>query len=153
LSEDNVISKKLIESLLDASEPIDPGPDRASSMLKQLKARLHDQTTEPEAVPDFLTVARSSGDWSETSPGNQVKVLRADAKTQSFFVRLAAGTRFPAHSHPGDEETLVLEGKVSFGDIQLEAGDYHLARKGSYHEEVFSEGGCLLYIRAATGEG
>ncbi len=82
-------------------------------------------------------------------PGNHIKMLRSDADTQSFLVKLQPDIRFPAHYHPQDEETLVLEGSVHFGDIKLETGD-HLARMGSSHEEVFSENGCLLFVRAGT---
>jgi len=150
LKDENSIPRPIVEGLLDDTEAVHPTPERAQDMLAQVKARIHDTSTSLPPVTDLLTVAQADGDWVEPVPGNKIKMLRPDADSQSFIVRLEPGTRFPAHSHPEDEETLVLEGEVSFGDIQLHAGDYHLARKGSFHEEVYSETGCLLFIRAST---
>ena len=145
-----MIPDELLGALLEATKPVDPGTERTQFMLAEIKSRIHQPSEQARPITDLLTVAKKSGEWVEPMPGNQLKMLRSDADTQSFLVRLQPGTRFPAHYHPQDEETLVLEGSVCFGDIKLETGDYHLARMGSSHEEVFSANGCLLFIRAGT---
>jgi len=134
--------------LLDAIAPVDPGKERTERMHTRLLDRVHDRGS--DATADLVTVTRDSGDWVETSPGNKMKVLRTDDEVLSVLVRLAPGAVFPAHSHPADEETFVLEGETNFGDIHLVAGDYHLAPKGTMHGEVTTENGCLLLIRAGV---
>jgi anti-sigma factor ChrR (cupin superfamily) len=61
-------------------------------------------------------------------------------------MRVTPGAVYPAHAHDGDEECLVLEGEVSFGELTLRAGDFHLARKGHRHPQASSPQGCVLYI-------
>ena len=146
---DDAMPRSLQEALLDAVRPIDPGAERATRMQAKLLARVRAEPSLPTTA-DLVTVAGDAGDWTETSPGNWVKLLRADEDTVSILVRLEPGTVFPAHSHPADEETLVLEGETRFGDIPLSAGDYHLAPKGTEHGAVTTETGCLLFIRTAT---
>ena len=156
LKNDDNIPAELTGSLLNASAPIHPGTSRANRILNRVRERIVDQPA--PSISDLLTVAVGDGQWIEPLPGNRVKMLRVDEDTQSFLVRLEPGTRFPAHSHPEDEETFVrgggkngeMEGEVLFGDQLLSAGDYHLARRGSFHEEIFCEKGCLMFIRAGT---
>jgi hypothetical protein len=47
-----------------------------------------------------------------------------------------------------DEECLVIEGDLHFGDLELHAGDFHVALKGMIHPAARSVNGCLLYITA-----
>lgn len=114
-------------------------------MRETLMARV--QAEAGTSAPALVTVAGSSGDWFEPVPGNAIKLLRSDAETESILVRLEPGATFPSHSHPADEETYVVEGETWFGDIHLVAGDYHLAPKGTWHGEVRTETGCVLFIR------
>ncbi|MEM8815559.1 MAG: cupin domain-containing protein [Pseudomonadota bacterium] len=142
---DTVIPEALAAALLDASAPMDPGPEAAARM----KGRLLDRVREA-APADLVTVREAGSGWIETSPGNSIKVLRSDEATMSMLVRLEPGTRFPEHYHPADEETYVVEGETWFGDIHLVAGDYHLAPEGTTHGEVRTETGCVLLIRKAS---
>ena len=146
---DDVLTAAVEEALLDGVRPVDPSTDRSKRMHAKLFERVRGES-QPMTTMDLVTVAKDAGDWMETSPGNWVKLLRADADTVSILVRLEPGTVFPAHSHPADEETLVLEGETRFGDIPLAAGDYHLAPKGTEHGAVTTETGCLLFIRTAA---
>ena len=52
---------------------------------------------------------------------------------RSSLVRLAVGSRFPAHGHQGSEEVLVLSGSVEIGGVALQAGDYLLTSAGEVH--------------------
>lgn len=64
-------------------------------------------------------------------------------------MRVAPGSTYPSHVHKIDEECLVLEGELRFGDLALQAGDFHLARAGHQHPPATSPKGCLLYISGA----
>lgn len=89
-------------------------------------------------------------DWVEVYPGVfKLDLNVGEFRTSSFF-RIAPGASIPAHKHPQDEECIVLDGEVFLGDCLLKAGEYQLAAKGSYHSEVMSDIGCLLFIRASN---
>lgn len=143
---DEALSKQVVSHLVESISAVDPGKASARRIRDKLFAKVRAEDT-PQ--PILKTVTESDGVWEETSPGNWVKPLRSDGKTVSILVRLEAGAVFPAHSHPEDEETFVLEGQTQFGDIELTAGDYHFAQKGTEHGAVTTETGCLLFIRTA----
>ena len=147
-NEAKVIPDDVAALLLDASTSVDPGDDATERMRSRLFDRVRE--TEESSADDLVTVASDAGEWLETGPGNSIKILRSDDETMSMLVRLEAGTTFPKHYHPADEETFVVEGETWFGDIHLVAGDYHLAPRGTTHGEVRTETGCVLLIRKAS---
>jgi len=51
-------------------------------------------------------------------------------------VRLAAGSRFPRHTHHGTEEVVVLAGTVSIGGAELSQGNYLFTEPGEEHDVV-----------------
>ena len=96
-----------------------------------------------------LTVRAGEGEWQPMGPpGITFKTLWQDRRTgrRGMLVRVEPGAVHPAHSHDQDEECLVLEGKLRFGDLELSSGDFHLARKGHRHPPGVTTTGCLLYI-------
>ena len=64
------------------------------------------------------------------TPKVELKLLREDAFSRSFLLRLHPGAVLPPHEHPLEEECYCLEGEVRFGDLVVRAGDYHLAPPG-----------------------
>jgi hypothetical protein len=44
----------------------------------------------------------------------------------------------------------MIEGDLMFGDLLLQKGDYHVARKGYPHGRGFSPSGCVCFITAAV---
>lgn len=76
--------------------------------------------------------------WEPTPyPGIQRSLFRLnDSGGRSSVVRLAAGARFPRHTHQGTEEVLVLAGAVSIGGVALEQGDYLFTKPGEEHDVV-----------------
>ena len=145
---DNPMSDQEAALLLDALAPVEPAADVRSRIHQKLMTRV--KANDAASDSPLQTVAADDGEWLETSPGNLVKILRSDDESMSMLVRLGPGCTFPAHSHPADEETYVLEGETWFGDIHLVAGDYHLAPKGTEHGEVRTDSGCVLLIRKAA---
>lgn len=142
----SILSDEIRDTLLDSLEPVDPGVEAA----ERIRGRLMSKIAVDQSKDALTTVEAGSGDWFEPIPGNAVKVLRQDDESMSILVRLEPGTVFPAHFHPADEETYVVEGETWFGDIHLKAGDYHLAPKGTTHGAVTTETGCLLLIRKSS---
>ena len=100
-------------------------------------------------MSDLTKLVRSGESAWRALPtaGASVKVLRADKETgeSTSLVRFEAGTRFPAHNHPGGEEVFVLEGDLQIGRDRLKAGDYLYTAPNGTHA-ASSEGGCLFLV-------
>jgi len=58
--------------------------------------------------------------------------------------RLEPGMRYPAHTHAGPEELLVLSGDLHIGGLTLGPGDFHHSDAGTSHEDNHSVEGCTL---------
>jgi anti-sigma factor ChrR (cupin superfamily) len=99
-------------------------------------------------LPGTMTQRGKSADWLELSPGITYRVLRVDneLKRQSLLVKMQPGAVYQSHSHDIDEECLVIEGDLRFGDLHLHAGDFHLATPSMVHPIGQTETGCLLHV-------
>lgn len=129
--------------------PIAPPEDRA---LK-LRARVMEEITHEKktASTDFITLRADEG-WFELAPKIEKKILHInhEAGTESYLLRVQAGAEVPPHTHAADELCIVLEGEVIFGGkLRLQAGDYHMAKRGSTHQYARSETGALVYLQGA----
>lgn len=65
----------------------------------------------------MLVLKTATRQWAATDyPGIERSLLYSNVGGgRSSLVRLAAGSRFPAHGHQGSEEVLVLSGSVEIG--------------------------------------
>lgn len=140
------IDPPLLDAFLEAQAPILPAPDRASALRARVMTAARASQAQPEPG-QHLTIHQSEGRWLPILAGVEIKVLREDATTRSYLLRMAAGARLPAHAHSHEEECMVLEGDVWLGEVHARAGDYHLARSGLPHDELRSDSGCLLFLR------
>jgi anti-sigma factor ChrR (cupin superfamily) len=121
--------------LLEARE-VDPPAD----MFDRIKARI--ASRKPE------TIRADEGKWEVVVPGVERKILRIDRERNraTFLVRAAPGAKFPAHVHEDDEEAYVISGDLTFEHLTLNAGDFHVARRGMPHPAAVSVGGCMLLV-------
>lgn len=71
------------------------------------------------------------------------RIGREQARATSL-VRYAAGSEFPAHSHPGGEEILVLDGTFTENGVDYPAGWYLRSPDGSSHQPSSREGATLF---------
>ena len=99
-------------------------------------------------LPGTETKRSASADWLEHSPGITYRVLKVDAalKRQSLLVRMEPGAVYKSHTHDVDEECLVIEGDLRYGDLVLRAGDFHLAAPATSHPTGHTSSGCLLHV-------
>lgn len=95
------------------------------------------------------TVRGGEAGWVATSPLTELRPLRTEdgATHRTIMFRLRPGGEFPAHSHPFEEETYVIEGEIEVGEEILRAGDYQFAAPGSFHQTIRSPKGAMLLIR------
>lgn len=66
--------------------------------------------------------------------------IGAEVARATSIVRYAPGSAFPAHSHPGGEEILVLSGTFSADDEHFPAGWYLRNPPGSTHRPASADG-------------
>jgi anti-sigma factor ChrR (cupin superfamily) len=136
--------ERRLTALAAAAPPATPDPALFDRVLAGTRA----SSQSPAAN---LIVRADEGVWREVAPGITMKPLWTDARTgrQAMLARCAPGAVFPGYTHACDEECLVLEGEIRFGELLLRAGDFHLARAGTEHPAAVSPGGCLLYLSGA----
>ena len=96
-----------------------------------------------------LTIRSYGGDWHAVMDGVEKKTLLRDEENgvESYLLRVAPDTSFPAHSHQKIEECLVMEGEFCIGDLRLSAGDFHAVPAGFDHVEAYTKIGTVVYIR------
>jgi len=104
------------------------------------------------ALPGTITLRAGSYDWQPLAEGVDAAILwrNQQTKRQSMLIRMQPGANYESHEHDDDEECLVIEGDLVFGQLLLKAGDFHFAPKGRTHPPAFSPSGCLLFVTAAA---
>lgn len=100
--------------------------------------------------------AVQSGDLKWSAPaaypkGAQLAVIRGDPSKDGMYVvrlKVPAGYKIPAHTHPNDENVTVLSGAFGIGTgdkldeskgAQVKAGGYSFVMKGMNHFAWFTE--------------
>lgn len=79
--------------------------------------------------------------------GVWVKVLRFDeaaGRAPTILLKFAAGSRYPAHNHPGGEEIFGLEGEVRVGGHTVRPGDFLYTPPEGKHAVSSRLGGLVL---------
>ena len=144
LSEDELL-------LLSAEHETIDAIDVNSKQMRSLRSRVMAQVDKQPILDtnDLITIRSDDDNWKQISDKVRKKILYIDDEkgVASYLLRIEPGAEDEPHQHTSDEHCLVLEGDISFGDIHLTVGDYHLAQKGSCHERAYSEHGALLYIQ------
>jgi predicted ChrR family anti-sigma factor len=87
--------------------------------------------------------------WEEFGPGIRVHVVEEDParNLRAVLVWARPGARMPMHRHLGDEEILVLRGRLGDERGEYGPGDICRSRTGSvHHEEVVGAEDCVCYV-------
>lgn len=102
----------------------------------------------------FLKNAGESGWKALPLPGAWIKVLSYEPERGYAILlgKLDPGVRYPAHVNAGPEDFLILSGDLNVSGRRLEAGDFHHADAGSYHEVNHSDEGCVLLAVLTTAD-
>lgn len=114
-----------------------------------LSSRIGQALDQETLAASFHTVRLEDGDWVSIRSGLEKKLLYRDPVTgeESYLFRMQPGASIEGHHHAKAEECLILEGDLAIGDLRLNAGDYHLAAKGTIHPILRSQGGALMFVR------
>lgn len=146
-----ILDQDIIELMAGAHQEEVPSEEAVNRMRANI---LHKVSLKKAAkLPVPKTVKDSDDDWVDAMPGAKFKVLQGDAENLtgvlSYLIKLEPGFSMEGHDHPFDEETLMLDGDLSLGDIQLQKGDFHFMEAGTSHGNVYTEHGCVAYMRGA----
>jgi anti-sigma factor ChrR (cupin superfamily) len=120
-------------------EPVPPGS------FEKILARIDDEGMH---LPGTATQRAADAEWQQHSEGIVFRVLKVDEarQRQTLLVKMQPGAIYKSHSHDIDEECLVIEGDLRYGDFVLRAGDYHVAAPGTHHPPGTTTAGCLLHV-------
>jgi quercetin dioxygenase-like cupin family protein len=146
-----------------AAVEADAGLRREAEVWQTRLAQLDDSDAEPppsgsfekvlaridrEGTPGSATARAADAEWRPHTEGITYRVLRADERLQrrTLLVRMQPGAILKSHSHQFEEECLVIEGDLRYGDLVLRAGDYHHAMAGAHHADGVTTSGCLLHV-------
>jgi anti-sigma factor ChrR (cupin superfamily) len=101
------------------------------------------------------TLRATEAAWLVLGPKVEMKILRRDPATrmQSVLLRVAAGGMIPAHRHTLEEEFIILEGECQVGTDRLIVGDVHIAAPGSWHDDITTQTGALVFVRGEIRSG
>jgi anti-sigma factor ChrR (cupin superfamily) len=155
--------RELDSVLIGLSSLVEPVPPDPRSRARLLQAIAPSPAPPADAAPvpsggaagEWFFQRASEGVWQPTPyAGVSVRMLFADQARKQYtaLVRMAPGSTYPGHPHPGPEECLVLEGDLRAGGLVLHAWDYQRAPAGSVHETLSTEQGCLLLVTAPLEE-
>ena len=120
-----------------------------------VKSRLMSRVAAYQQVKPIADVRRNEPMWMPFgAPGVDVKPLFTDEATgrTTVLLRMAAGTRLPAHHHHDVEQCLILKGDVRFGELLYEEGDFVVMGEGTTHPEIHTVGGTTLLLVAGRTE-
>lgn len=98
--------------------------------------------------PGCTTRRAAEAEWRRHDEGIAYRVLKVDERLQrrTLLVKMQPGAILKSHTHKFEEECLVIEGDLRYGDLVLRAGDYHHAWAGAHHADGVTAGGCLLHV-------
>jgi hypothetical protein len=121
------------------------GQSPPKELFEIVLARIDSEGTQ---LPGSVTVRGEEAGWAPLSEGVSCRLLREETNTgrQSMLIRMQPGAVYQPHPHDTDEECLVVEGDLSLGNLELHAGDFHVAFKGTLHPASHTVTGCLLHI-------
>jgi anti-sigma factor ChrR (cupin superfamily) len=128
-----------------ASLHVTSGESLRTDSFQSVLARID---SEGSHLPGSITQRAAEAGWVAMGEGVAYRVLREDpaAGRRAVLMRMQPGAVYQSHPHEIDEECLVIEGDLHFGDLELRSGDFHVALKGMVHPASRTVNGCLLHI-------
>jgi anti-sigma factor ChrR (cupin superfamily) len=120
-----------------------------------IKSRLMERVSNFEALKPLADVRRYDDQWVHSGvPGIDLKTLFKDVKSgrTTMLLRMEPGASFPAHHHGDDEQCLVLQGDIRWGELVYEEGDFVVMANETTHPRIHTVNGNLLLIVAGHNE-
>ena len=166
--EGEAVSGAALPLLAEALEPLTPSAGLRQQLMAAVpQAGRHARFAAAAAELLYVAVERAralldrlagASQFSIELPGIALCWLPGGPSTAHAvrgFVRVAAGTRFPAHAHLGEEKVLVLQGSYldPARDRVLRPGDVDVMPAGTEHDYVVPADGPDLVMLSVTQVG
>lgn len=117
--------------------------------LKPYKASMDENPnlTLPKPLRRFVPAEYERLPWSGFSKNIQQFILPFSNKTLTAkFYKIAAGKELPAHTHRGNEFTLVMKGAFKDSAGVYNSGDFILANEDVHHQpQALAECDCICF--------
>jgi anti-sigma factor ChrR (cupin superfamily) len=144
------LTQRLLEAMAGTSSASAADVVVQARVRRALMQRIDGTTPAPTAM---RTVRCADGTWQRWFRGVERMVVDESGPTHIWLLKVAPGASMPAHDHDhGDEESFILSGSCRLNGELLHAGDYHHAPKGSRHDQLVSEEGCVLWLRMPASQ-
>lgn len=138
----------------------DPATKEDANLYREAIAQLAeslDAVTPPAGVKQKVmravslpgrTVRGHEGTWVTIAAGVRMKKLSSDRarNTVTVLMEMEPGSAVPPHEHRHAEDSYIIRGSASLGDLVLFAGDFHHVEAGTRHESIVSDEGCLALL-------
>ncbi|MGH7574993.1 MAG: cupin domain-containing protein [Longimicrobiales bacterium] len=132
--------------------PVEPRPSVRDEVLR--RARETPKPAVEAAVPPSPRSPYAALPWEPGGvPGLQLHWIRrvSGAGESIVLMRGEPGTRYPDHSHTGEEHGFVLQGTFSDALGEYRAGDYVHYPAGSVHNDIRVTGAEVCIFLVVTG--
>jgi hypothetical protein len=96
-----------------------------------------------------ITVHEHAGKWTSIALGIEKKSLLQVDSFSSYLLKFDAGTEYKLPQDSCDEEWLMLEGELKYGQEIRARNDYQYVRAGFAERNVIAQKNSLLYVRRA----
>lgn len=133
------MKRDLYRRLAEVVEPPDPPA--------ALRSRVLDFADVPQEPIDL-----EAYEWVEIQPGVLAHVLSDRDGVRKVLVRARPGAVYPPHRHLGDEEILVLRGRLRDGRGEYGPGEIVRSATGSVHSEEALPGDECVCFAVYHGE-
>lgn len=137
--------ESVVEALGFSASEATPSPAVRERLLAKITAT--PQAAQPAATP-LVATRYQEIQWKECGNGVFAKLLFKDpvAGTVTRLYKLAPGTEFAEHTHPGAEQCFILEGDFIVNGESFGPGDFHCAPLGSTHQHITTTQGTTLLV-------
>jgi anti-sigma factor ChrR (cupin superfamily) len=145
--DDDAVLDLVFERIADSVEPAPPPTGLRRRLLASVAAY--------ETLKPLADLRSDEGKWTNIgAPGVEMKSLFRDPRTgrSTMLIRMHPGARIPSHFHHDDEQCLVLEGDIGWGELVYRKGDFVVMGKDTTHPDIQTREGNLLLLVAGRNE-
>jgi quercetin dioxygenase-like cupin family protein len=97
-----------------------------------------------------ITIHEHAGKWINVTQGIEKKSLLQMDGFDSYLLKFNAGTEYKLPQENCEEEWLMLNGELSYGQEIRSRNDYQYVSTGFAERNVIAQKNSLLYVRRAT---
>ncbi|MEX6633279.1 ChrR family anti-sigma-E factor [Hyphococcus lacteus] len=142
--------EKLSDDFLDrlsAALPSDT-QSKGAQNAERRSSRESQSTWIPRPLQNFLDNSEINLKWKKSGPGVERAFLGQQENERLYLLKAKPGLKLPAHSHSGQEWTLILQGGYHVNGQGFIRGDLHCEDETCMHQPVIDDDGedCISLV-------